>query len=133
MRPAAQVILGVVPAILLTLGGLLFAGFISSAHQWLLLTCGVIGTGGLVWALVGYSRTAAPAVTAMLVVGLVGILWGGGSAAISALTRDAANHQSGSPLAMLLRIAVSAWLILGPAVVGIQDIRVALRRIRSVT
>ena len=132
MPVASQIFFGVIPSILMTVGGLSFAGYISSTYQWVLLASALLGTSGLIWALVGYTRIAAPAVLILLVIGVFGIVVGGLGGALSALAADVQNKQLGSPLGLLLRALLVAWLVLGPASVGLIQAHAALRRIRAV-
>jgi hypothetical protein len=89
MRVFGQIVLGVIPACVMTLSGLMFAGAISVV--------------------------------------------GGVTGAIAALAVDARNNRLGSPLALLLRLLVTSWLILGPATVGLLQARRAVQTLRAVS
>jgi hypothetical protein len=132
MRASTQIFLGIAPAVLLTVGGLLLADVASSAYHWALLTSALLGTIGLIWALKGYARQIAPVVLLLLLVGVLGILIGGFGGALSAVAVDAQNHRLGTPLNLLLRGLLLGWLIVGPAAVGVLQARIAFRRMRAV-
>ena len=132
MSGYAKFVLGVVPGGLLLLTGLAFAGLVSTPYQKGLLISAVLGMCGMIWSLIGYSRSRAALVLVMLLVGVLGVLVGGGVGAISALRTDAYNDNIGSPLVLLLRLLLVSWLILGPAVVGLVQARRAVQALRAV-
>jgi hypothetical protein len=131
MRTATKVILGVVPACLMTTGGLLFSGFIATAYQWSLLAAAMIGTAGLIWSLTNYPHKIALLVLVSLLVGIVGILVGGLGGAASAFAIDVHNGRVGSPVVLVLRMLLIGWLVIGPIAVAIIQARHSLLRLRA--
>ena len=132
MRIFVQVVLGLVPACLVTLSGLLFLGLISTTFQQILIVSAVLGTSGLIWSLVGYSRKTAVLVLVLLLVGIGGVLLGGLTGAISGLMIASGNGQLGSPASLLLRLLVACWIIFGPTAVGLYQARRAIQVLRVV-
>jgi hypothetical protein len=95
------------------------------------LASAVLGTCGLIWSLVGYSRRTAALVLILLLVGVVGVL-AGLYGAINASARAADNNNLGSPGAISLRLLAMSWLLLGPAIVGLVQARRAVQVLRAV-
>ena len=131
MSVPAKIVFGVIPACLFLVMGLAYASLISTTYQKGLLATAVLGSCGLIWSLVGYSRRTAALVLVMLLVGVLGVLVGGVVGAIDGLVTAAHNSNTGSPLAVLLRALLLSWLILGPAVVGLVQARRAVRVLRA--
>lgn len=127
MQRVMQLLFGVIPACLLTMMGIAFAGLASSTLQKILIAGAVIGTCGLIWSLVGYSRKAAAVVLCALLVGIAGALSGGLIAVVTALGR---YDQLGMS-ATLLQLLLASWICLGPAIVGILQARRAAQRLRT--
>ena len=130
MRTLVKAILGLAPACIMTLGALMFVGFISSPLQWMLLACAITGTGGMIWSLAGYSRNQAVVLFLMLLVGIAGAFTGLYTG-IAVLLSDAHTGKLGTPAALLQRSAVIAWLMAGPAIVGLAEAWNALRVLRA--
>ena len=131
MRTATKVILGVVPACLMTGGGLLFSGFIATAYQWSLLAAAMIGTAGLIWSLTDYPRKTALLVLVSLLIGMVGMLVGGLGGAVSAFANDVYNGRVGSPVVLVGRVLLIGWLVIGPVAIAIIQARHSLLRLRT--
>jgi hypothetical protein len=132
MRVASKIVLGVVPACLITLSALLFGVFITSEFQKFLLASALLGTTGLIWSIVGYSRKSAAVVLTLLLIGIVGILWAGIYGELSGLQADAQNGKLDTSISLLFRLLISSWLILGPAFVGAIQANRAVRCLRGV-
>lgn len=97
-----------------------------------MLAMAVLGSCGLIWSLVGYSRRVAALVLVLLLLGVLGVLVGGLIGAVDGFITAAHNKSIGSPLAALLRGLLLSWLILGPAVVGLVEARRAVRLLRAI-
>jgi hypothetical protein len=132
MSVATKIVFGVIPAGLFLAVGLVFAGLISTTYQKGLLATAVLGSCGLIWSLVGYSRRSAALVLVLLLIGVLGMLVGGLIGAVDGFVTAAHNNTIGSPVAVLLRGLLLSWLILGPAVVGLVEARRAVRVLRAV-
>jgi len=132
MSVPTKIVLGIIPACLFLVMALVFAGLISTTYQKGLLVAAVLGSCGLIWSLVGYSRRAAALVLALLLIGVLGVLVGGLVGAVDGFVTAAHNNTTGSSLAVLGRALLLSWLILGPAVVGLVEARGAVRVLRAV-
>jgi hypothetical protein len=132
MSVPAKIVFGVLPAGLFLLTGSVAVGLISSTHQKALLATGVLGSCGLIWSLLGYTRRTAAVVLLLLLLGVLGVLVGGLWGAIDGFVRAAHNNTMGSPLEVALRVVLLSWLILGPAVVGLVEACRAVRVLRAV-
>jgi hypothetical protein len=115
----------------MTGGGLLFAGFIATAYQWLLLAAAIVGTSGLIWSLTDYPRKKALLVLISLVVGMVGMLVGGLGGAVSALANDLYNERLASSAVLVLRVLLVGWLVIGPVAISAIQARHSLLRLRA--
>lgn len=124
MHPAIQICLGVLPATFMTAAGSAFISIHPNGRNLLLLACGFMGTSGLIWFLIGFSRRSAPVVLALLLAGILGML----PLALRAVPRLFSEAEPGRIMEALLM----SWLLLGPVIVGVYQSRVALRRLRAV-
>jgi hypothetical protein len=132
VRTYIKMTLGVVPACLLTMSGLVAAPVLVTTHQKVLVISALLGTCGLIWSFVTYSRRTAVFVLALLVVGILAVLVGGIGGALSALARDVHYDRLGSPLGLSLRLLLVSWLFLGPTIVGLSQANRAVRVLRGV-
>jgi hypothetical protein len=132
MSVPAKIVFGVIPACFLLIMGLVFAGLVSTTYQKGLLATAVLGSCGLIWSLVGYSRRTAALVLVLLLFGVLGVLVGGLVGGVDGFVTAAHNNTIGSPLTVLLRALLLGWLILGPALVGLVEARRAVRVLRAV-
>jgi hypothetical protein len=132
MSVPAKIVFGVIPASLFVMMGWVFFGLTSTGYQKGLLATAVLGSCGLIWSLVGYSRRTAALVLVLLLVGVLGVLVGGLVGAVDGFVTAAHNNTIGPPLSVLLRALLLCWLILGPVVVGLLEARRAVRVLRAV-
>lgn len=130
MRTITKVLVGVVPACIMTLAGLGFIGLAATPYHWFLLSAAMVGTAGLIWSMTNYPRRASLLVLSALVIGIGGILVGGLGGAASAFANDVYNNRIPSPVFLIARIALVGWLVLGPTAVGMVQIRQSLLRMR---
>ena len=131
MRTITKVLLGAVPACIITFSGLGFIGIAATPYHWFLLSAGLVGTAGLIWSLTNYPRRASLLVLSALLIGIGGMLVGGLGGAVSAFANDVYNNRIPSPMLLIARIALVGWLVLGPIVVGIVQVGQSLLRMRA--
>jgi hypothetical protein len=107
MNRAVAVILGLVPAGLMTIMALIGIGFLDG-WRLLLPPAAIVGFIGMGWAIVGYAEGQRRVVLAMLLIGETAMAWG-------LLTQivDLASPNKAIGWKLL-----SMWMTLGPFVVG---------------
>lgn len=126
----ARILLGVIPACLMTLGGLFFIPALVTTTQKVLVAMSVVGTAGLIASFANYRRGMAPLILCTLLIGIIAMLVGGGGGAVSAVAIDVANHRL-SWKGAVFRIVSQAWLVLGPITVGIIQAVSSVRKMRA--
>src|SRR4029078_13196203 len=116
MSVPAKIVFGVIPACFLLIMGLVFAGLVSTTYQKGLLATAVLGSCGLIWSLVGYSRRTAALVLVLVFFGVLGVLVGGLVGAVDGFVTAAHNNTIGSPLTVLLSAMIMRSLVLAPVI-----------------
>jgi hypothetical protein len=112
-----QIIFGVIPAFVMTVGAMMLLAITADWHAILFLGA-VLGTIGLCWAIFGYEQASARKVLILLVIGEITML----TPFASALLLILSQHID------LWRMA-ALGLTFGPAIIGAAHILVCARRI----
>ena len=137
MRTSTQVVVGVIPAGLLTfLFGVAYLAYafvplpVVRFSDTLLMASGVFGTLGLIWAVSGYARNRAVLVSLLLLIGITGL----GTLAFRVLRSLSADSHGGGPLSFWYFgwLLLFVWFVAGPVTVAVLQLWCAIRVARSV-